>query len=239
MLRIRYIRPSGITSELCRKLWDLRLRNIRLRPDVNPEDDYRSFEKYFTDGTTAVTFWDSAGELQGFYGWNQKRLRIEEQDFLRVVAEYVFMNPEYRGGPEFAFSGIPLATPLLFKYPRASKVIVGVGYPATYISCKLSAPRVVTLQSPAITSGERKLLEDFAAEQGGDGFDRASGVVRMRTVPIVPRQSSSREAVRAALAEYEAQNPRWKEGYGLPTLVDVSWAALGTALKRALSSALN
>lgn len=238
MLRLRLIPPDAITPALCRQMWQLRLQNIRLRPEVDPEDDYAAFAAYFHGGATAVTFWDAAGALQGFHGWSLTQREVLGQRFSRVVAEYAFFNQGHRGGPELVLAALRLATPLLLRDRRRRKVVVGVAYPGTYVSARLMAARLVSLRGPEITPAERLLLEEFAAEHGGAGFDRAAGVVRMRTVPILQDRTSRRAPVRAALAEFEQLNPRWREGYGLPILIDLSWSAAGRAIQRGLRAAL-
>jgi hypothetical protein len=238
VLKVRYFRPGSLSPETCRRLWRLRLDNIGLKPEVDPEADYRSFAGYFNGGTTAVTFWDSSGELQGFYGWNEKVLRVEETDVLRIILEYAFINPRYRGRPEFLLAALRLGVPLLLRHAGAIKVAGGIAYPGSYVAAKQVTGRVVTFSSPSLTPALRRVLEDIASELGGDGYDRATGLVRMRTLPVVHRKVSARPSVRSALAEYEAENPRWKEGYGLPVCFELDWGAVAVSARRLLASAL-
>jgi hypothetical protein len=208
-----------MTPELCRRLWRLRLENIALRDDIDPEDDYRAFAKYFMDGTIAITLWSRPDVLEGFVGWNVKALSFDGQEYERVVAEYAFINPRYRGQPEFKMACVLAALRTVLRAPSKPRFLMGVAYPSSFITVKVMFRRVSTLRSPNISRFERKILEAFTREECGESEGVGKGIVRMRTVPKVPERKSRRPEVQAAFAEYESLNPNWKEGHGLPTVV--------------------
>ena len=237
-LTVRRIAPGRVDAALCRQLWDLRLANVDLRPETNREENYRSFQKFFDQDTTTVTFWSQDGRLQGFYGWNQKQLRVEGERFCRVVADYLFMNRAFRGRTELPFSILRLSAKALLTNPRTKCVVVGLAYPGSFVSVRMMRLPLLTLQSKELTANERRLLEDYANEYGPGCFDPKTGLVRMKTLPHLPSRTTKSPAAQAALAEYEAQNPRWREGYCLPMLAPANWKLFWSSIAHVASRTL-
>jgi hypothetical protein len=119
---------------------------------------------------------------------------------------------------------------LEFKNPRVT--IVGHGYPSSVLSGGKFSDRVRFLQDADATSWEREMMNSFVERFCPQSFDQDRGIVRMRTIPKESRKLPRSAKARETLARFEAYNPNWSAGFGLPYLIHYTPAsiAMGTFL---------
>ena len=216
-LSIKHIPSKEISNELCKILWNVRLLNVNLNPNVSHEKDFQDFQKYICDhSTTVATFWDPKQELQGFYGVNVRKSSFDGKLYQQVYIEYGYMNKEYRRRPEMNISILLIGLKILWTGIGRTIYAVGVAYPSSYIKIK-SAVDVYTLHGE-ISRSHKEILNRFLAEHCSDSFDSQKKLVKMRTLPHpVPVNSPKMQQM---FSEYESLNQLWRDGYGLPLVFD-------------------
>jgi hypothetical protein len=101
--------------------------------------------------------------------------------------------------------------------------VLGTGYVTSYMAVAHGLERSWVRDGPGMTPWEQSLWRAIAAET--KGYDPATRVVDMGTVPRDPRTEPPRDPrVLARYREYLAQNPRWTEGYTCLVFARVGWA---------------
>jgi hypothetical protein len=223
-----------VTPDLCRNLWQCRLKNIDLDPKVDPDTDFIEFQKYFKDPNTSVaTFWDKEGKLQGFYGMNIVKMNHGKKPFVRVWFEYTFMNTEFRRRPELNISsGIEAFKTIVTNF-GIPIVGVSVAYPNVFIKMKQNHPNIVTLKSEKLLPMHEHVLKGLITDYFQEYYDQENKIVKMRTLPHEVKVKGKK--MQENLDEYTKLNPKWKEGYALPILFEGNLKVLLWYIKRRLS----
>lgn len=214
-------RPAGTLDEdTIRSLWALRLRNIDLRPEVDPDVDYRKFRSYFGGDARVLLIHDARSEIRGFYAFHHRVLALDGTARLVAHVEYGFVDAGHRGSLAARLGAMRAVAGILARHPLLEKVAVFVAYPTSTVAMARYARRISAPGDPGLTGWRREALEAYLREVVGSEYDAEAGLVRMRTRPTVALHVPRSERGRQALAWYEARNPRWREGYGLPLLVE-------------------
>jgi hypothetical protein len=227
---------AQVDSAVLMELFELRRGLVDLRPDVRIEDDFESFRLFLTsDGAQVSLMRGSDDTIAGFLGWYAREVHIPDGRIVAVDCDYFFMKSSLRG--HFMMSALAFDCyargALAFRNPRVA--IVGHGYPSSVLSGGKFSDRVRFLQDADATSWERKMMHSFVDRFCPQSFDQDKGIVRMRTIPKESRKLPHSTKSRETLARFEAYNPNWAAGFGLPYLIHYTPAsiAMGT-----LSSAI-
>jgi hypothetical protein len=210
----------GLDETTIRALWALRLRNIDLRPEVELELDYRKFRAYFGDHTRVLVLRDAAGEMQGFYAFYHREVRAGGAPRLLIHAEYGFINATHRGDLGARMAAARAVFRIVGRHPLLDKLGLFVAYPPSFVAIAHYADRIFAPRDAELGGWRREMLEGFLRDTAGADYDAEAGVVRMRTQPTARLHRPRSERGRQALAWYEERNPRWREGYALPVLVE-------------------
>jgi hypothetical protein len=222
-LHVRTLHASRAEEALFVSLCELRKELIHVQPEVAPEDDYASFRSFFKGDTARVSLICTRdGTIEGFLGWHMRALDLPASRVAVIDSDYYFVKPSLRGH-------VVLTQVALGCYARAALhgrcrrvVIVGHGYPASVLSGGRFSQRVRFLQDTDLETWEREAMRHFAERFCGASFDRARGVVKMRTRPVETRRVPRSTAARDTLARFERYNPDWERGYGLPYILHLS-----------------
>lgn len=224
---------AQIDSTVLTELFELRRTLVDLRPDVRIDDDFASFRLFLKgDGAHVTLMRESGGTIAGFLGWYAREVHIPDGSIVAVDADYFFMKSSLRG--HFMMSALAFDCyargALAFKNPRVA--IVGHGYPSSVLSGGRCSDRVRFLQDADATPWEREMMHSFVERFCPQSFDQDQGIVRMRTIPKETRKLPRSAKARETLARFEAYNPNWPAGYGLPYLIHYTPAsiAMGTIL---------
>lgn len=213
-MRIHYQAIRQPSEELFDEMQAMRLSMIRLKPNVDKADDFESFKDYFLQpGRRAHVFRFVGGsldqQLAGFYCMGCERY----PEGIVLSVEYLFFHPQARPMRPYRTPMVLFGLRHMLRHLHRPKAFAGLGYPASYLVFKkYFGQRVHTLQSPCLAPVQRRLLERFANTMGANA---TTGIVPLRTLP--PPSHMSR-------ADYDAQNPQWREGFGLLFSIPVSFS---------------
>ncbi|HRI72820.1 MAG TPA: hypothetical protein PK156_51640, partial [Polyangium sp.] len=207
-LHLDTLHGPEIDASLLAELYALRRDLIDLRPDVREEEDFASFQRFFTsDGARVTLMRQSNASIVGFLGWYAREVPISQGNRVAIDADYFFMKSSLRG--HFMMSALAFDCyargALEFKNPHVA--IVGHGYPSSVISGGRFSDRVRFLQDADVTSWERDVMVAFAERFCAQSFDREKEIICMRTLPRESRRLPRVAKAREILARFEAYNP--------------------------------
>lgn len=211
--------------------WEFRRGFMALKPHVQPEED---FQKYLRWVHSADFVWlprDAQGRLTATAFYKVERRVHEGIACVLIWPEYMYSRSDRRKGIAIA-QGFVVALALgMIKAPFGPQYVVGTGYVPSYLAlCQVTDP-VFVAESPTMTSWQKTLYQALVAAT--PGYDPASGVVNMGTIPLAPRiQPPSDPLLHAAWQAYVTQNPRWTEGYTCMVFGQIKPGAIGAVLRR-------
>ncbi len=198
---------------LVRELWNLRLRFLKLKPSVLPEDDFIAFRKYLVDPrTTTYVTRAQGGKLGGFYCLRRERFGKA----MVFGVEYLIFERSARHLRRFILT-------FILTYVQAwPNVLLGrsiyfasVNYPSAYRFILVRTGHQMLTSKTVTDDAQCKVLEAFCRAQGN--YDEDSRLCTLRTLPPPTIEAFP------GLDEYERMNPNWRQGIGLPILYPMKW----------------
>lgn len=209
-------RRSGdqLTDEEVRSLWQYRLRIFRLKPDIEPEQDWLWFRDLTRKSNDIWRFQDVGGQLVGFYQSRTLTRTIQGRAVSVVIADFAFIDRRFRGHPVTQLALARTLAPILAASLRRPTYALAVPYPTTLTSATRRGGRPIYDGEAVPGSLDAAVMDSFRLELTGD--ETPGSIVSMNTIPETPSEIWQRRHVGdAALKEYEQRNPRWREGYCL------------------------
>lgn len=209
-------------------MWRFRLSLVGLKPTVTPEQDFTSFSGDFRWPGFVWILRDGT-EVAGFFLQRAVPLDWGGRRLLCLLPEYGFLSPRLRGHPILPIASVAITLMAIARHPLREKYVAASTYPPGYIAFRRVIRPFWTLRDPTLPAWEKGLLEHLAARVSGKSYNADDGTVTMRTIPIVDRAPSHPDSQRM-MDDYEAANPRWREGYGLFFLFPLDAALLARVM---------
>lgn len=188
-----------------------------LKPEVSAEADWRIFRDTVSRSTTVYRFFSSEGQLEGFWEHRVDETTLRDgRRVLAIVSTYTFFAPGHRGTPWFLLALLASLLPLALRSLRTPVLVLGAGYPMTYLfAVRRGIWPVLDGEAPP-GSLEALVLEAYREECTGVRSEQPQPVVSMRTLPELPAASwLARATDHPGLRKYEQINPRWREGFAV------------------------
>jgi hypothetical protein len=218
-------RISSLTDDDLRACWEFRRGFMDLKPRVDPEADRKKYEAWIRTADFAWLPRDPDGRLRSTFFYKVEVRRHEGRACVLIWPEYGYSRLDARNAAGSAFALLAALCLGVRRAPGASQYLVGSGYLSSYTSLCQSLDDVFIGEEPAMTPWEQSLYRALATATAG--YDAATGVIDMGTIPRNPRTDPPRDPrLHDAWRRYVAQNPRWTEGNTLfvlarcpPTLI--------------------
>jgi hypothetical protein len=205
------VAPAALDEAALREAWRFRGGFVDLKPTVAPEDDYRAFCATLRRGALLWRMRDENGGLRAMIMAIVEPGEHAGRGYVHLEFEYAFFDPAFRRS---------FASRLLFTSTIARTLAQAKGRPvylvaSTYPAGATSLGEYFPLWMPGAEAGmsdwERGLRGAIGA--GCKGYDPATGLVTMRTLPRERRRPPTRRAARASWEAYMRCCPRWAEGF--------------------------
>lgn len=221
-----------------RSLWALRLRNTSLRPELDLEVAYQRWRAYFDRDASAVIVRDARGEPCGFFVYQRRLNAVGGTTRMVVEVQCGYVDRAHRGSLAVRLAQARSLGVVAARYPLLEKVSVYLAFPPSVAAVWPYARRISAPGDPDVSGWRRDAFDTFLRESlGADDdadYDPETGVARVETLPTVRIHAPRSEQSRQSLAWYEERNPRWREGYALPILVETDSLVLARGCLRAL-----
>ncbi len=218
-LRLDVVRAAELDEGAFVELWRLRGRLIDVQVSVEPADDFAAFRSFFAGAGWVSRIVDEGGALRGFLGWHLRGVETPAGRRPVLDTDYFFIEPELRGHSIMARLCADVCARAAIAHRSARVILVGHGYPSSLLSGARFAERVVFLQDADAAGWEREAIFGFCERFCGRSFDVGRCLVKMRTTPKEPGRTPKSPQTRALLRRFEAHDPAWSEGWGLPYLL--------------------
>ncbi len=234
--RAELTRGEDLTDDTLDALYAIRATQVRLKGEVSTERDRVGFDAAMRR-STHVCVLTNLGRTVGFVCADLRRIH-EPRDVWLMHFQYAFIEPEHRGGGDYARVYLRAVMGRLARHPRSELYYYGVAYLPSFVRTSAYADEIVTLHGP---SGDPRvqLLEHLTRAHEGERWSSERGTVWMPTIPPVCGREWSRADDREAAARYESLNPSWREGYSLPILVRVDMKTVLSSLRQLTPSAFD
>jgi len=224
-LRFHLAPGRGLRSALRDELHALRRRNVRLKPETDPEVDRAIVERWFDRASWVAWCEDRQGRARAMCTWRTFAWHDGRAPRVGIAGEFFFIDPGLRASPFTAYAALRVALRVLLD-ARASEVWVGAA--GAYLQSSLALARqlgeVVYLGEPGLGDEARRFL--CALVEASEASLSEDDLVTMRTVP--PEVSAGwvrRHEGEDAYRRYLVRNPRWHEGVGVVIGAKVSGRA--------------
>ncbi len=204
------IAPSKLDEAALQEAWSFRGRFVDLKPEVTPAEDYRAFRATVLRGLLLWRLRDREGALRAMLLAIVEPGEHEGRPYVRLEFEYAFFDPAYRRS--FASRLVFSSTiARVFMRARGRPVYLVVAtYPAGATSLGEYFPLWFPGADAAMSAWERGLRGALGATC--KGYDPATGLVAMRTLPRERRRPPTRPGARVTWEAYLRCCPRWSEG---------------------------
>lgn len=203
--------PRELDEADLREAWSFRARFVDLKPEVAAEADFAAFSATVRRGALLWRLRDEAGALRAMIMAILAPGTHAGRAYVHLEFEYAFFDPEYRRS--FASRWVFVSTIVrALSLARGRPVyLVAATYPAGATSLGEWFPLWLPGADEGMSAWERGLRSALGA--GCKGYDPATGLVTMRTLPRERRRPPSRRQARATWDAYMRCCPRWTEGY--------------------------
>ncbi len=213
-LTAQHRRGDQITDEEARSLWQYRLSIFRLKPDIDPEEDWLWFRDLTRKSTDLWRFLDVGGRLVGFLQSRTLTRTVQGQAVSVFVADFAFMDRRFRGHPVTQLAVARTLAPILAASLRRPVYALAVPYPSTLMGATRRGGQPIYDGEAMPGSLDAAVMDSFRLELTGN--ETPGALISMNTIPEPPGELWLRRHVgNPALSEYEQRNPRWREGYCL------------------------
>lgn len=196
----------------------VRARNIGLKADVPPEADEAKFRDVVRRSVVA-TLHAEADRVVGLATFEVQKRQWQGRTFSLAFGGYGFVDVAYRGDASYARKTTLWILRQVMRSPLTPFYFFGESYLPSYVRVRKNVERVYT---PFDTGPEWEisLLEHLCKEL--DGYDPATGLVTMPTLPLAAEEASAKASpnpqTQRLVEAYEERNPNWRDGYCVPTL---------------------
>lgn len=208
-------------EKMLRKMWLLRRDFLEL--NQTEENDWRYFSDFCSrDHTYLFTFFDSSGELQGFFTFTFKSFDKSKKRALLILSKYYYVKPAYRGHSTITSAAWRIIPRAMWKYGLQAIYVTAFVFPSSYVSLSRTFGGVKTIQKNTTTGWEKDMLEAFAEEIYGENWDKNDKLVRNQNTPFEENNGKT-QSIQALRKEYEAINPRWRDGVSMPILMKLDF----------------
>jgi len=221
MIRTRVLAAAHVSDALAREAWDLRLRHVALRTEVDPDEDLARFTSYLrAAGGRLATARDAAGALRGTLHMRSVRTRVEGRSVSVAVPEYGFVDEVLRGTNWIGFAAARLMVGHVLRNVGRELYLGNAAYLPSWLALRRHVPRadVFVLGDAGLPRRQERVLRWLGAELWGAGLDEDRALVRLSTQPRAA-QREPRARSREAMADYLARNPDWRDGWGIMMVV--------------------
>lgn len=204
------IAPAELDEAALREAWRFRGGFVDLKPEIDPEADYRAFCATVRRGAVLWRQRDEGGALRAMLLAIVAPGEHAGRAYVTLEFEYAFFDPAFRRS--FASRRMfasTIARALLTAQGRPLYLVAST-YPAGATSLGEYFPLWLPGSEAGMTAWERGLRAAIGA--GCKGYDPASGLVTMRTLPRERRRPPTRARARATWDAYVRCCPRWAEG---------------------------
>lgn len=100
MTRTRFLAADEVTRAIAEEAWALRLRYVRLRPEIDPTRDRERMVAYLqAPGGRLAMVRDAEGTLAGTLHLRSLRSTLDGEPVVVLVPEYGFVDETLRGTP--------------------------------------------------------------------------------------------------------------------------------------------
>jgi len=204
--------PRTLDETTVRAMWRLRLRFMRLREEVDPEDDFARYAKVVRSSILALLLRDMEGEVRATMVVGACERSFRGRRFVWVRPEYGFIDPAYRGGALLLLMCGSAIGHCRRLFPDLPAHVVSIAWPSGFIAYNMLADMQI-LGNPGLPPWEQGMLHMLAEEMGGERWDAEQERMWMPVIPAFPLRRPKRAQALEAYHEYLARNPEWEQGY--------------------------
>jgi len=204
------VAPGKLDEAALREAWRFRGCFVDLKPEVEPEADYRAFCATVLRGALLWRLRDGEGALRAMLLAIVEPSEQEGRPYVRLEFEYAFFDRAYRRS---------FASRLVFTSTIARAFAQAKGRPiylvaTTYPAGATALGEYFQLWLPGADAGMTAWERGLRAAIGATckGHDPATGLVTMRTLPREPLRPPTRPRARATWDAYMRCCPQWAEG---------------------------
>lgn len=223
------VAPGELGEGELREAWRFRGGFVDLKPEVAPEVDYQAFCATVRGGASLWRLRDEAGALRAMIMAIVRPGEHAGRRYVHLEFEYAFFDPAFRRS---------FASRRMFVSTIARTLVEARGRPvylvaATYPAGASSLAEYFPLWMPGADAGMSAWERGLRAQIGGGckGYDPATGLLTMRTLPRERRRPPTGMRARASWDAYMRCCPRWAEGFTPLCLARVRLAGfVGSAL---------
>ena len=218
-MKIISISGKKINDREIKKLYQLRLSILPLKPSVNQSEDYSYFHNYARTSQQIFIFKSKKKEIKGFYFCRYKKLKLNSKTFIQLEPEYGIIAKPYRGQANNFLPMVYVILYLTIRYPFYPLYFAVTTYPGSYSSLKRQMP-VVLDSIEFLNATEKAILENY-----GKGINatlkNTSYVCENPTIPECNAEILARYEKKECYARYKKLNPDWSVGKSLVVICPV------------------
>ncbi|MFK7931391.1 MAG: hypothetical protein AB8H79_24635 [Myxococcota bacterium] len=223
--------PRSLSRAELRKIWELRLSQLRLKPGMPLEHDFDAFVSDYQHNGLVWILWDGDAVV-GTYLQRIAALDHDDRRYLVLAPDYVFMAKHLRGHTILLLAVIWLTIRPMMSHPFRRALATGGVYPPAYITWRRMLGCCWSLGDPSLSGDQSALVEATGSHIWGTNW-RGDGTLTFRTIPSAKRPNSP---VGIELFEaYERLNPEWKSGIALYFVTPLNARTVWTGIRRALT----
>ncbi len=229
----RVVPGSSLDEDTLQTMWELRVRQLELKPHVDRDEDLRRFKIRCRDAR-AVMLLEASDAIAGFFVLHWLDAEASDGPYVALLPEYGYVDRPYRGHPTFALAAFRGFVRVLREADGRPVWFAGVGYPRSFVLLQslldpMHTP--VDTDAPPAAQHALQLLRELYI---GEDWDPVTHQVQMPTIPEdPPAQKLAILQEQPIWTRYEAVNPRWREGVGLGIAGELKAQALVTLVRTA------
>ncbi|MCA9542856.1 MAG: hypothetical protein KC613_00655 [Myxococcales bacterium] len=238
MLQMTYYPGAALPPGVLAEVSGLRADVARLPAGVDRAEDRRRLAETLRGCSTVCVLRDNLGEAQGLWATREQVLTVAGRRCLLIYADQVWLRESARGDAAFVVSTLRHGLALCAR-ARCHRVFIGgLANPLSYNALQGWFGTLRCLAEGDIPAAERSLLE-AVAKALGERWDGQRARARLLVLPPhIPSHVLTRPGAAERIAHYEALNPDWADGWGLPVVGRVPWVRVAAMPVRSVRRAL-
>jgi len=227
-LQIRIKKGNQLSESEIEEMYNVRSHFMDLKPEIPQQKDFKFFRDTVTSANKVFLFTTRSGSIKGLYSVHQfvEKSKATGKKRLVVEPEFGFILEEYQG-KYMAQTVRRNALIAMIKYPFMEKYLLGPAYPASYLTLQKYGGDVWTWLDTNVPDDVKEVLISYAERHEMIENGHFTGIKSLYTLPKkTGPEEIQRLEKKSSYNHYKTLNPNWQKGYGLVTLIKISFPAL-------------
>lgn len=226
----RLLSGDAFSEAQMQAAFDLRAATLPPRPELTPQAARAAFDATVRASNLCCVV-ERSEEMVGMVVADMRVRWWQGREFWLLNGSYAALRPEARRYRAYVRALCKEVLARGAQRPRLARYGFAAAYPSTVISVEALVDRVRYYAAPDAGDWESTLMHHLCVAHG-EAFDAVAGSIRLPTLPVEVDRTPTSLASRAAKQTYEQRNPRWRQGFGTPILVELSAEQLAKAVVR-------